>query len=453
MRLIIHPVFRFAVIILTITGFFGCKCTPEVIEKEPEPLPPLSAPVCTDSLRPIVMVHGMLASGDTYAKQAIRFRYNHYCSDRLFVLDWNTTAGLGGGSGNSEAELDSLIDAVLTLTGSDKVDLMGHSAGSGMCYTYLSKPENAAKVAHYAHLAGNAEAQPAGPAGEIPTLNVYSDGDAAVQGGEIPGATNLRLTDEDHYQVATGATTFDALFRLFNDNKIPKTDPIPTEKHPEIAGRVVTLGENKPKAGAQVKIYALQAETGARVSDTPLYDLLTDAQGYWKGAILRPDTYYEFQVIPAETGDRKVIYYREKFSQSDQFVYLRTVPPSGSVAGLLLNGIPKNDAESAFAIFTANQAVTSGRDVLSIDNDVLSTPQFTPASRTNIAMFLYDDGDSQTELTQHFIFSLYPTFLNGLDYYVGTATPQTVSLQFNGRTLHVPNRKSDSEGIVVVVFD
>jgi hypothetical protein len=75
-------------------------------------------------------------------------------------------------------------------------------------------------------------------------------------------------------------------------------------------------------------------------------------------------------------------------------VYLRTIPSSG-LAGTLLGGLPKDDGQSVMAVFTANQATVSGRDSLIVNNVELSTAAITPASKTVIAMFLYDDNNNQ----------------------------------------------------------
>ena len=66
--------------IITTTLFNGC--TKE--ENLPE--------ACNPNFRPIVALHGFLASGDTYAQQFQRFNTNGYCWDKLYVYDWNTTA-------------------------------------------------------------------------------------------------------------------------------------------------------------------------------------------------------------------------------------------------------------------------------------------------------------------------------------------------------------------------
>ena len=55
--------------------------------------PPADAavpPPCSDGRRPVVMAHGFLASGDTWATQAQRFASNGYCPDSVFAFDYNT---------------------------------------------------------------------------------------------------------------------------------------------------------------------------------------------------------------------------------------------------------------------------------------------------------------------------------------------------------------------------
>jgi hypothetical protein len=65
---------------------------------------------------------------------------------------------------------------------------------------------------------------------------------------------------------------------------------------------------------------------------------------------------------------------------------------------------------------------------------------------------MYDDGDNTSEVTPVGLFGQFP-FLNGVDMYFATTPAQTISLQFNGRTLNVPNLKSGTDGVIVAVFD
>ena len=111
-------------------------------KKEECPDDIITGSVCDTTYYPIVMCHGFLASGDTYAGQVKRFIQNDYCSNSTYVFDWNS---LGGGS--SVNELDAFIDQVLASTSATKVELVGHSAGGGLGYDYLSDATRAAMMA------------------------------------------------------------------------------------------------------------------------------------------------------------------------------------------------------------------------------------------------------------------------------------------------------------------
>ncbi len=406
-------------------------------------------PACDPALAPVIFVHGFLASGDTYADQVMRFEGNRYCPDRLHAFDWNTLAG----ANPAVPQLDALVDRVLAATGAAKVNLVGHSAGGGLAYAYLSDAARAAKVAHYAHLGSGAQSKAAGPDGEIPTLNLYSADDRAVTGGDIPGAANKRFTGLDHYQIATAPEVFAEMYAFFNGGKQPRTTALEENSNIQLSGRVVTLGENAPQAGATVEIYEVSLTDGRRLSAQPNATLTADANGNWGPWKANTGARYEFFVRTVNTGDRPIHYYRETFKRSNPLVYLRTFPGPGSIAGLLLAGIPQNDDQSVLAVFSASRAVVHQRDELSIDGYALSTAQFTPASKTIIAMFLYDNGNSQTGGTIHPSFQLMQSFLTGIDYYIPTTTPASAHLQFNGRSLYVPNWKSATEGVSVAVFD
>jgi pimeloyl-ACP methyl ester carboxylesterase len=409
----------------------------------------LAEPACDGSRTPVVFVHGFLASGDTYADQLMRFAGNRYCQDRLFVFDWNTLAGASA----AIPKLDAYIDTIMARTGAQQVHLVGHSAGGGLGYAYLSVANRAAKVARYVHLGSGVQPGPAGPGGEIPTLNIYSTADLVVPGGDINGASNKRFTEFDHYQVATAPAVFAELYAFFNDGREATQSGIQAQEQIKLSGRVLTLGENVPKAGASIEVYAVNASTGVRLRSTPEVTLVTDETGHWGPWQALPGVYYEFFVQTGTAGDRPIHYYREPFVRSNQLVYLRTLPPAGSLPGLLLGGLPKNDQQSVLAIFSASKGIISPRDELRAGGTTLSTAQLTPAAKSIIAMFLYDNGDSQSGLTVHPTFQLLQNFLTGVDFFIPTFAPQSIQLELNGRQLHIPNWKSETQGISVAVFD
>lgn len=401
---------------------------------------------CDTTFYPVVMCHGFLASGDTYAPQVKRFVQNGYCPNFLYVLDWNS---LGGGS--AVGQLDEYIDGILSRTGASKVELVGHSAGGGLGYDYLSEATRAAKVAHYVHIGSNPQTSPAGPNGEIPTLNIYSPYDAVVLGADIPGATNVSLADKDHYEVATSEETFAAIYE-FVRGEAPVSTSIASDGIRGVGGRVLTLGENEPLVNATVNIYELNSATGERAGTSPIISYTTNDYGQWGCFNAEENMHYEFEVIPADPGQRKLHYYREPFVTSDNLVYLRAFPPATSLAGTLLASLPEEDDQAVVISFTASQAVIYNRDVMTVEGYNLSTQQFASEDNTTIAFFLYDDGDGQTEETEVGLFGFTP-FLTGVDIFFPSDPQQTIDLVFNQREMHVPSWPSETEGVTVVVFD
>ncbi|MCB0755044.1 MAG: hypothetical protein H6602_00520 [Flavobacteriales bacterium] len=415
-------------------------------KKEECPDDIITGSVCDTTYYPIVMCHGFLASGDTYAGQVKRFIQNDYCSNSTYVFDWNS---LGGGS--SVNELDAFIDQVLASTSATKVELVGHSAGGGLGYDYLSDATRAAKVAHYVHLGSNPQTGPAGPNGEIPTLNIYSEYDAIVDGGDIPGATNVALALKDHYQVATCEETFQEMFAFFRGYPVTNTQIVSDAKR-EVRGRVLTLGENNPLDGAIVNVYTLNTMSGQRLEAQPAWTYTTDQAGNWGGFSAEEGAHYEFEVISANPSDRKLHYYREPFLTSDKLVYLRTFPPASSLAGTLLASLPEDDDQAVVVSFTASQAVIDNRDEMTANSVNLSTSQFASEDNSTIAYFLYDNGNAQTDETEVGLFGFTP-FLTGVDVYFPASTTNPISLVFNGRQLNVPSWPSESEGVTIAVFD
>lgn len=402
-----------------------------------------------NNYRPIIMVHGFLASGDTYAGQAQRLSINGYDQNKIYVFDWNT---LSQGADNTAA-LNAMVDSVLAVTGATQVDLVGHSAGGGLGFSYISDSVRAKKVAHYIHIGSNPQSSvPVYGGDTVKVLNIWSSADSVVSGGNIPGATNVNLQGLDHYQVATSAETFTEIFKFCNNGKAPQTTDIAAETSIKIGGKAVTLGENAAMAGATVNIYKTDNATGFRISNTPTTTITVDSKGRWGPVSVDAGATYEFEVISTNSADRKVHYYREAFTRSNYLVYLRTLPPASSLGGLLLSSLPSDDNQSVLGFFSASQAVINGRDNFSVNGTNLAISPFADASKTAIAYFLYDDGDNTTELNAVGLFGNFP-FLNGVDMFFGTTPPQTINLQFNGRSLNVPNLKSATDGIIVAVFD
>lgn len=396
---------------------------------------------------PVVMIHGALASGDTYAKPSMLLASNGYDASLINVYDWNS---LGGASAAAIAGLDAMINGILSKTGAKKVFLVGHSAGGGLGYSYCNNAARASKIQGYVHLASNPQTRAAGPNAEIPTLNIYSTADKVVNGGPINLAQNIVYDDLDHYQVATSEKTFAAMFSFFLEGLTANPVILP-EPTPIIAGRVLTLGENKPVTNVQVKVWEVEGKTGKRMGE-PIAQFAPDAEGRFGSIQVKSNTYHEFEITSPDPEFRTLHYYREPFLRSQNLVYLRTFPPAASFAGILLSNLPKDDDQAVVAVFAASQAVISGRDSLSVGSTILSTPVLCSETNSTIALFLYDNGDKKTSGQPHAAFGFVP-FLKGADVYNGTPCSETIPLKFNGREMGVRNYKSASEGVVIAVFD
>ena len=399
-------------------------------------------PPCDPGKRPVIFVHGFLSSGDNWALQAQRLEANGYCPDKLFVFDWNSL--------NRQSSADSILLAfirqVCRQTGDRQVDLVGHSAGGGLCSRLLANPEAAALVAHYVHIGSGALP---GPPGKVPTLNIYSQADlVAGMAGAIPGASNLQQSQTDHLEVVTAYESFEAILAFLQPAQKPH-DLAKPQSQPEIAGRAVVLGENTPLSGAGIEVWAWDRKTGNRQGKAPEWQGEADAAGYWKGFRARAGVAYEFVLRPRQ--GRVVHYFHAPFRYSNRLLYLRGLPGTG-MAAMLLRSLPADKEQSALALFSANRAFITGRDTLTCNGVALSTPQLTAPAKTCIALFLFDEGKDQAGTGKPLaMFGAIP-FLNGADLPLPSGPAKRIRLHYNGQDHLLPSVPS-SEGVMVAVFE
>ncbi len=390
---------------------------------------------------PIVFVHGMLGSGDTYTQPIQRFMEQGYGPLQLITVDWNTVAF---GNNKASLQLDSIINNVLNKTGASQVNLVGHSAGGGLCYGYLKDSIHAAKVAHYVHIGSGRLSKPA----TVPTMNIYSKDDLVSGGADVAGATNISLSGKDHYEVATCSETFAAMYAFFNGTKA--ATKMSQHKLPiMVSGRAVTFGENKAEANANIIIYEMDNKAGKRKTTSPHFKTTTDKMGYWGGFEAKAGEYYEMVVLSADTAKRPVHYFREPFTISNPVVYLRTLGNQG-ITAMLSNALPTSNEQSVLAVFSSSKAVISGRDSLTVNGLALSAKIYSAAEKTCIAYFLFDNGDNATAGNKLSLFNMMP-FMNAVDMMI-PANRKPINLYYNGRTMNVPSMPA-SEGVLVAVFD
>src|SRR5438128_10868851 len=122
--------------------------------------------------RPVLFVHGFESAGSNFASQAMRFESNGYPPSWVDELDYNSTRAT-----TDTTEVDEQIDAAIATlkqrTGKSQVDVIGHSEGTSVMYSYLTEGEQAeerrASVARYVNLDGQAK----NPG--LPTLTVRAE--------------------------------------------------------------------------------------------------------------------------------------------------------------------------------------------------------------------------------------------------------------------------------------
>lgn len=408
---------------------------------------------CADKNLPIVFVHGFMGSGDNWATQIQRFTNNGFCEDKLFVFDWNSV-----GVGTSiNGLLNMFIDDVLQKTNSPKINLVGHSAGGGVCYNYLKDSLQALKVAKYVHIASIKMKTAAGKKAQVPTMNIYSTDDKIMKtGGDISGAINVKQTSSDHMQVATCAATFSVMYSFFTGSKKSvNTALVPSKAFYKImGGKGVVLAENTPLAYDSFRVNVFNPKTGERYrtpNSLPSGDYVNWTVFGKDGSFafnINKDSYTEFEVHPSK--GRKLFYYFEPLVSDNKNIYLRALPTSPTAAAMLGN-IPNDDKQTALVVFSANNAMIAGRDSLAIDSIPLSLPTLMPASKTAIACFLFDDGDEVTSGKALKLLSVAP-FLCGVDVFIKADENKTMRIYYNGRSMVLPKRKS-KDGIMIVVFN
>jgi triacylglycerol esterase/lipase EstA (alpha/beta hydrolase family) len=101
--------------------------------------------------RPVVLVHGTFADmSDSWQALSPLLHNNGYCVFALNYGSYNGSGAIGiygvGEIAASAGELSTFVDEVLTATGAEEADLVGHSQGGMMPRYYLKNLGGAAKV-------------------------------------------------------------------------------------------------------------------------------------------------------------------------------------------------------------------------------------------------------------------------------------------------------------------
>lgn len=403
---------------------------------------------CDNSKNPIVFIHGFLASGDTYAGQIRRFIEAGYCADRLFVFDWNS---ISGKEKRTDSLLNVFIDSLLIKTGASQVDLVGHSAGGGLGRGYISDSLHALKVSRYIHLGSGRWNKDLSWFPNSRCLNIFSKGDliAGSRAGKVEGANNLDLENKDHYEVATSQETFNYIFSFLNQGKETLGIRTTVVGKSTVAGKAVYLGENSPMKFSRVNFFEIFHETGWRKKETPDMSFIVDEAGQWGPGTVSKNRNYEIELVPADEKERKISYYFRNFKNDDHFIYLRGFPTGNQLARMLGN-MPSKDDQSVIIIYSAEKAMIAGRDSVTINSIPICSVVLTPAARTIISSFIFEDGDGRSSGEPLKAYKIAP-FIGGVDISLPVSAHGVNTVYYNGSILHLPSIPSSQRIMIAVI--
>lgn len=397
---------------------------------------------CERDADPIIFVHGFFGSGAQFESQAMRFASNGYAPESIGVVEYDSAAlSLPDVHAQIDAEIAELLDA----TGRDQVVLIGHSLGTAVSQAYLSFPDRAAKVSHYINIDGaSADAPPGG----VPTLALWAGAVERDEPGEIAGAVNVTLPDQEHVQTATSPEAFVEMYRFLHGHP-PLTTRILPQLRPRISGRVVLFPENEGADGATVNVWWIRSDTAERITSQPRASFVVGADGAfgpytgWYGAR------YELEVLREGTDitGRPLLpshFYVEPFPRSDRLVRLST---SAALEGLL----PRSAERTGLGLlrykeFWGDRGAEN--DVLSINGINVVNATNAPSGQVGeapVGFFVLDDGDDgMTDLeTVPFPFNLLP-FLSGADLVIPTDPPDPITI------VTVPRGRAAATRVVTV---
>ena len=314
----------------------GCSSSDEAASNENSGLSGCDVVVkdadCDNTHRPIVFVHGTYGSGDNIAHVAQLFGSNGYCQDRFVAIEYNSLPTVPDEEKPAlDGRLDAFIDEVLARTGADQVELMGHSQGTKHAVTYLSVPEQAAKVAHYVHLAGGPVA-----ALPVPTLCLASQADQIATGLCPPEAEqSVVFETQDHFAVAASTDAFVAIWKYLRGEDPTYTTVQCGEETVTVEGFAESFADNVPATGK----LEIREVTEPRGTPPPAVALdSTDATGHFGPLQLKRNVAYEFKGFDTQ-GNVIGYQYFTPFKRSNRLVRLLTPSANPLVAAASTDNI------------------------------------------------------------------------------------------------------------------
>jgi hypothetical protein len=393
--------------------------------------------------RPVLFVHGFESAGSNFASQAMRLESNGYPSSWVEEIDYDSTAAVGNKT-EVDKQIEEAIAALKQRSGKSQVDVVGHSEGTSVMYSYLTEGQQAAQrrasVARYVNLDGQ-EKNPG-----VPTLAVWAGrcGDATCSKPErhMEGAENVTIPNQTHVQTSTSSQTFEQIYKFFR-GVLPAHDIVRQRGKILLAGKALEFPQNTGLIGDTVQIWPINSK-GARSTATPLASIeITDGStggGAWGPVAAKAGQRYEFAIVQPS---RTIHVYIEPFVRSDYAIRLLGSVPIENYTG-------KNPGSSGAVMirykeYWGNQS--GENDELLINGLNICTAKLCPWEKEVNAFFAFNwEGKPETTLNEDPVLSK-PPFLQGAQVYIPGSTPPnaTVSYRLNSRggggvrTLNAPN--------------
>jgi len=402
------------------------------------------ASAATFERRPVLFVHGFESAGSNFASQAMRFESNGYPPSWIEELDYNSTAAVGSKT-EVDKQLDEAIAALKKRTGKSQVDVIAHSEGTSVMYSYLTEGEQAAQrkasVARYANIDGQ-EQNPG-----VPTLALWAGrcGDATCSKPErhMEGAENVTIPNATHVQTSTSAQAFQQIYKFFRAS-LPGHDIVAQRGKILLAGKALEFPQNTGLIGDTVQIWPVNFQ-GQRTATTPLASIaITDGAtggGAWGPVAAKPGQRYEFVVLQPDVHAIHV--YMEPFVRSDYAIRLL-----GSTAIQQYTGKSPKSSGAAMIRYKEYWGNQPGEDDELLVNGLnVCTATLCPWEKEVNAFFAFNwEGKEESTLHEDPVLSK-PPFLQGAQVYVPGSSPPgaTVSYQLKSRgggearTLNAPN--------------
>ena len=396
--------------------------------------------------RPVLIVHGFESAGSNFASQAMRFESNGYPHGWVEEIDYDSTAAVANHE-EVDKQIDEAIAALKQRTGKSQVDLIGHSEGTSVSYSYLTEgakaAERKANVAAYVNMDGQAK----NPG--VRTLALWAG--RGAPGRSMEGATNVTIPNQTHVQSSTSPEPFVQVYKFFR-NRLPKHD-IVAQKGIQLAGKALEFPQNSGLAGDTVEIWPLDSN-GARTTKTPLASfLITDPStggGAWGPVAAKSGVRYEFALVkPGKT----LHIYMEPFPRSDYAIRLLGSQPLENYTGKQ----PKSSGAVMirYKEYWGNEP--GQNDELLVNGLNICTPALCPVSKLVNAYFAFNwEGKEETTLNPDPVTGALP-FIQGAQVYIPASSPPNaiVKYQLNSRgggglrTLNIPNWEGTTDQVTI----